>query len=123
VSTTTDEDVERFFGQSGASRVHVIEASWLPAMQACHLYAYQLPTVSFRPHQVGGYWVSEQQVDAIDRVVIDDLLGRHAAAQIELRITLSIWPFWQRVVGSTVEYSGSRLRNAGPRGQTEAGPH
>jgi hypothetical protein len=44
--------------------------------------------------------------------VIDDLIGRHARARIELRITPSIWPFWRRVSNSTVEYSGSRLRNA-----------
>jgi hypothetical protein len=24
----------------------------------------------------------------------------------------SIWPFWRRVTASTVEFSGSRLRNA-----------
>jgi hypothetical protein len=51
-------------------------------------------------------------VDAIERVVIDDLVGRHAGAGIELRITPSIWPFWRRVTNSTVEFSGSRLRNS-----------
>jgi len=52
-------------------------------------------------------------VEAVDQVVIDDLPGRHAAARIELRITPSIWPFWRRVTASTVEFSGSRLGNAG----------
>jgi hypothetical protein len=47
-------------------------------------------------------------------VVIGDLLGRHAAAGIELRITPSIWPFWRQVIESTVEFSGSRLRNTAP---------
>jgi methylenetetrahydrofolate reductase (NADPH) len=40
--------------------------------------------------------------------------GRAAAAGIELRITPSIWPFWRRVAHSTVEFSGSRLRNSAP---------
>jgi hypothetical protein len=53
-------------------------------------------------------------VQAIERVVIEDLLGRHAGARIELRVTPSIWPFWRRVTNSTVEFSGSRLRNAAP---------
>jgi hypothetical protein len=114
VSTTTPEDRERFFGHSAASRIHVIEADWLARMQTCRLYAYLLPADSFRPHEVGGYWVSEEPVEAVDQVVIDDLIGRHARAQIELRITPSIWPFWRRVANSTVEYSGSRLRNAAP---------
>ena len=112
VSTTTQVDRERFFGQGGASRVHVIEAGWAGRMQSCRVYAYQLPTADFRPHQVGGYWVSDEQADAIDQVVIGDLIGRHAAAGIELRITPSIWPFWRRVISSTVEFSGSRLRHA-----------
>ena len=65
-------------------------------------------------HGVGGYWVADEPVEAIERVVIDDLVGRHAAAGIELRVTPSIWPFWRRVVNSTVEFSGSRLGNSTP---------
>jgi hypothetical protein len=114
VPATTPEDRERFFGQSAAARIHVIEAGWLACMQECRLYAYRLPAGPFRPHEVGGYWVADQAVDALDRLVIDDLAGRHARAGIELRITPSIWPFWQRVTNSTVEFSGSRLRNSSP---------
>ncbi|MGD0609349.1 MAG: DUF6886 family protein [Streptosporangiaceae bacterium] len=113
VSTTTAGDRERFFGQSAARRVHVIEADWLERVRACRLYAYRLPPEVFRPHGVGGYWVADKPVEPIEQVVIDDLFGRHAAARIELRITPSIWPFWRRVADSTVEFSGSRLRNAG----------
>jgi hypothetical protein len=114
VSTTTAADRERFFGQSAAGRIHVIETGWLARMQACRLYAYRLPTGTFRPHEVGGYWVSEEPVQAIERVIVDDLLGRHARAGIELRVTPFIWPFWNRVANSTVEFSGSRLGNAAP---------
>jgi hypothetical protein len=73
VSTTTPEDRERFFGQSDTSRVHVIEADWLARMQTCLLYAYRLPIESFRPHDVGGYWVTDETVDAIERVVVASL--------------------------------------------------
>jgi hypothetical protein len=111
-SSTSPEDREAFFGQSSASRVHVMESGWLRRMQECRLYAYRLPHEQFRPHEVGGYWVAEEPVDAVDQVVLDDLVPRHADAGIELRITPSIWPFWRRVVNSTVEFSGSRLRNA-----------
>ena len=78
------------------------------------MYAYRLPAEVFRPHGVGGYWVADEPVEAIEQVVIDDLVGRHAAAGIELRVTPSIWPFWRRVVNSTVEFSGSRLGNSTP---------
>src|SRR5215470_8566420 len=49
VPATTAEDRERFFGQSAASRVHVLEADWLARMQDCRLYAYRLPEGPFRP--------------------------------------------------------------------------
>lgn len=54
VSATTPEDRMRFFGQSAANRVHVMEAGWLRRMQDCRLYAYRLPAGAFRPHEVGG---------------------------------------------------------------------
>jgi hypothetical protein len=114
VSTTTPQDRERFFGPSAADRIHVMEASWLGRMRVCRLYAYRLPAELFRPHEVGGYWVADTDVHAIDRVVLDDLVGMHARAGIELRITPSVWPFWRRVSNSTVEFSGMRLRNSAP---------
>jgi hypothetical protein len=114
VSTTTAEDLERFFGQTAADRVHVVESDWLERITACRLYAYRLPAEAFQPHEVGGYWVAGEPVEATEREVVDDLLGRHAHARIELRVTPSIWPFWRQVAASTVEFSGSRLRNASP---------
>lgn len=112
VSATTPADHDRFFGQSAANRIHVMEGGWLRRMQECSLYAYRLPYEAFRPHEVGGYWVADEPVDAIEQVVIDNLVARHADAGIELRITPSIWPFWRQVANSTVEFSGSRLRNS-----------
>ena len=35
-------------------------------------------------------------------------------AWIELRVLLNLWPLWNAVVASTVEFSGMRLRNALP---------
>jgi hypothetical protein len=114
VSTTTPQDRERFFGQTAATRVHVMEADWLGRVRDCRLYAYRMPAGPFRPHHVGGYWVADEPVDAIERVIVDDLVGRHASAGIELRMTPSIWPFWRRVADSTVGFSGSRLGNSAP---------
>ena len=112
---TTPEDRERFLGQSATSRVHVIEGDWLGRVRSCRLFAYRLPSEPFEPHdEVGGYWVTSETVQAVERVDVGDLLDRHAAAGIELRVTPSIWPFWRRVAGSTLEFSGSRLRNAAP---------
>ena len=114
VSSTTEDDRETFFGQAGSGRVHVMESHWLSQMETCSLYAYRFPIASFLPHEVGGFWVSEESVEALEQVKIGDLLERHAEAGIEIRVTPSIRPFWERVVKSTVEFSGHRLQNASP---------
>jgi hypothetical protein len=120
-SGTSAADRERFFGQSDAHRVHVIEAGWeagwLDRMRSSVLYAYRLPDETFEAHEVGGYWVTSQPVEATERHTVTDLLARHALAGIELRLTPSVWPFWRRVADSTVGFSGSRLRHAAPHPQ------
>lgn len=109
---TSREDMERFFGDTDARRIHVMEDAWLARMQACRLYAYRLPGETFRPHAtVGGYWVSEETVEPLELVECGDLLRKHADAGIELRIAPSIWPWWYGIIRSTVEFSGARLRN------------
>lgn len=62
--------------------------------------------------QAAGYWVSREPVEAIERIEVGNLVQRHAEAGIELRITPGIWPFWHSVTSSSLNFSGSRLRNA-----------
>lgn len=113
---TGDADVDRFLDGDRSLRVHAIEAAWLERMRAARVFAYRLPERTFRPHaSVSGYWVSSARVEPRDVMELGDLLARHADAGIELRIVPSIWPLWDRVVASTLEFSGSRLRNAAAR--------
>ena len=51
-------------------------------------------------------------MDAIERVELGDLLARHAEAGNELRIAPTLYPFWDKVIGTTLEFSGIRLANA-----------
>jgi hypothetical protein len=72
-----------------------------------------MPDEGFEPDaEVGGYWFSRARVSARERLDVGDLLGRHADAGIELRVTQSLWPFWNEVARSSLGFSGSRLRNA-----------
>jgi hypothetical protein len=114
VSTTTEADRREFFGAADATRVHVVEHGWRERVTACRLFAYRLPKEVFEPHQVGGYWVATGPVEAVERLELGDLVERHARAGIELRDLDSIWPFWERVVRSSVGFSGMRLANAEP---------
>jgi len=50
-------------------------------------------------------------VEPLELVELGDLLARHAEAGIELRIVPDLGRLWERVVASTLEFSGMRLRN------------
>lgn len=109
------EDRERFFGHTEATRIHVVESAWRERMEATTLWLYRLPEEPFAPHDVGGYWVAHRTVEPIERRAVGDLVGRHAAAGIDLRFEPSIWPWWSAVIESTLDFSGSRLGNAADR--------
>jgi hypothetical protein len=111
--STTPADAARLLGDS--ARVHAVEEGWIDRMRTTAVYAYRLPDASFEPHpEVGGYWISRDAVEPIEVVGLGDLLARHANAEIELRVVPSLAPLWERVVASTLEFSGIRLRNASP---------
>jgi len=117
VESTSDDDVERFLYGDRARRVHVIEGAWLPDVRAARVFAYRLPTESFmRYERAAGYWVSRTAVEPLEVIELGDLLAKHAAAGIELRIVPTLAPLWERVIASTLEFSGIRLRNLGTRG-------
>ena len=99
-------------------RVHAIEHGWLEAMRCVELYAYRLASGPFRPfgsprpHAM----VATQPVEPLAPAEpVGDLLGLHEHAGIQLRLSDNLWPWWDRVVESSLGFSGIRLRNARPR--------
>ncbi len=111
--STTPADATRLLGRS--TRVHAIEEGWLERMRTTAVFAYRLPEASFKPHpEVGGYWVSQATVEPVEVQPLGDLVVRHERAEIELRVLPNLWPLWNDVVASTLEFSGMRLRNAQP---------
>jgi len=106
---TTRKDAELL---AGASRVHAVEGSWLERMRAARVVAYRLPAETFAADpEVGGYWLSREPVVPLETVELGDLLALHVGASIELRFVANLWPLWDRVVASTLEFSGIRLHN------------
>ena len=107
------EDVRRLL--RGSSRVHIVEEGRLGQMHAVRLFAYRLPGGQFETHpEVGGYWVAREPVRAEEILELTDPVELHEAAAIELRAVPNLWPLWNEVAASTLEYSGIRLRNAEP---------
>lgn len=112
---TTPEDRERFFGglDAGARMVIAVESAWLDRTRSTQLYRYRMPEEPFTQGDVtGGHWVSRETVEPLSVEPVGDLLAALAGARVELRITPSLIDLWRRVIHSTMEFSGTRLRNA-----------
>lgn len=113
-ATTTVEDRERWFGGVSAYMVIAVETGWLDRIRACRLYRYVMPEATFAGARGddSGHRVSAAAVVPLRVEPVGDLLASLAGAGVELRITPSLVELWHRVVASTLEFSGTRLRNA-----------
>ncbi|GAA1436756.1 hypothetical protein GCM10009616_37300 [Microlunatus lacustris] len=112
---TTDADRERVLGPH-TSRVHLVEYGWLPRLQTAQLFAYRFDATAFEPYGDDAdphAFVARNPVRPLGPAEpVGDLLALHEAAQVELRLAHSLWPWWEVVIASTVGFSGIRLRNA-----------
>lgn len=98
-----------------ASRVHIVEKDWLAELRRARVVAYRLPEETFVPDpEVGGYWHSREPVEPVELVELGDLVRRHERSGIELRPVDNLWPIWNEILASTLEFSGIRLHNAAP---------
>lgn len=125
-SGTTSADAARVIGPSGASRVHAVEYAWLERMRTVRLYAYRLPAEPFHPfaepepaRRDGAPEPSAHVARVPVRPLgppepVGDLFALHDGAGIELRVLPQLWTFWAAVTGSTLGFSGIRLRHARP---------
>jgi hypothetical protein len=110
-SGTSDEDVERFLGGERSRRVHVVEPEWLPRLRTTRVFAYRMSEQAFVENE-DRFWISTEPVEPLELVELGDLVVRHETAGIELRTEPNLPRFWDGVIGSTLGFSGIRLRNA-----------
>jgi hypothetical protein len=96
--------------------VHAIEFGWLRRVQSARLYAYRFDARAFRPFgDPPNAHVASEPVEPLGAPeAVGDLLALHQDAGVEVRLMVTLWPFWRRVVTSTLGFSGIRLRNALP---------
>jgi hypothetical protein len=110
---TTNEDRERWFGGIEARMIIAVESEWLDRIRTTRLYRYTFPEETFSLHDAtAGHWVSRQKIKPLSVAPVGDLLEALICSKVELRVTPSLMELWQRVTASTLEFSGTRLRNA-----------
>ena len=110
-SETTDDAVDRFLGGGRTRRVHVVEPEWLEPMQTTRVLAYRLPEAPFVEND-DRFWISAEPVEPLGLVELGNLVEQHDQAGIELCTEDDLLGFWDEVVGSSLGFSGIRLRNA-----------
>lgn len=99
-----------------ATRVHAIELRWLPIVASTVLHRYRFDASSFRPWtEASGQWISDVAVEPIEVARIDDLIGCHVAAGIELRAVPNLWPLRDLAAGGIWDFSVVRFQRALPR--------
>jgi hypothetical protein len=97
--------------------VHAVEYGWLDRLRTTPVFAYRLPSATFRPiGRPPNAHVSTAPVEPLGPPEpVGDLVALHAQAGIQLRVLANLWPFWDAVITSTVGFSAIRLGNARPR--------
>ncbi len=109
---TTHEDRRRFFGHSSVMHVIAVESRWLELIRSTTVYRYSFPHGPFSLQDANaGYYTSFQAVRPVNVEPVGDLLGALVASGAELRITPSLIPLRQAIIGSTLGFSMIRMRN------------
>lgn len=110
-STSAQQELleERF--DTDAARICAVESGWLDRIRACELYRYEFDMADFRPENQPGHFVAVQTVEPVARVRLDDLLGMHAAAGVELRLAPKLGHLVDRILDSGLPYHLVRLRD------------
>jgi hypothetical protein len=109
-------DVASLLGATAARYVVAVEMDWLDAIRNTNLWLYELRPMTFSVIDEGaGNWVSAEAVAPLAVERVDDLLAALARRDVELRFTPSLWPLYDKVVASSLQFSCIRMANAQPR--------
>lgn len=110
---TSQADIDRFLGGISKRVDMVLEDRWVILHEAARIWRYTMPGDSFSlMDATAGHWVSHVGVSPLEVVELTDLPGEIRAAGVTLRSLPSIIDLWRQVIGSTLEFSGTRLKFA-----------
>lgn len=113
-AATTQEDRARLFAVGDARMVIAIESRWLDRIRATTLYRYTMPESTFvrARGDDSGHHISREPVVPHSVEPMPDLSAAIALENVELRVMPSLIGLWREVIQSSMQFSGTRLRNA-----------
>ncbi len=96
-----------------ASRICAAETAWLDEMRSAQIYQYRFDAGQFAPWaEADGQYISGDVVYPERVEVLDDLLGLHAANDVELRFTPKLGTLMDAMLASGLPFSFVRIRDA-----------
>ncbi|HEY4325579.1 MAG TPA: hypothetical protein VGN20_16405 [Mucilaginibacter sp.] len=110
---TTESDKEKFFGNSAASHIVIVESDWYQRIRETTLFCYEFSNEVFALlDECAGYYISYKPVIPLSVSQINDIMAELLNRNIELRFTPSLIKLANDVVKSSLNFSIIRMRNA-----------
>jgi hypothetical protein len=111
--TTIAEDAEKFFGESTAEFVVIVESGWYERIKNTTLYCYEFAPANFTLlDECAGYYMSYQAEKPVGVRIITDIMAELLSRNVEVRFTPSLINIAEAVSQSTLNFSIIRMRNA-----------
>lgn len=116
VPASDTDDIEKFFDDTTARRMIVVEQAWLDRILNTVLHVYEMPTEPFRLLDASaGYYVAQESVIPLSVRQLRNPLEEIDSHGYELRLVPDLWPIRDAIMRSSLDYSIIRMRNALPR--------
>ncbi len=110
---TSLADKEKFFGESKADFVIIVESGRYHRIKNTTLYCYELPNEGFTLlDECAGYYMSYQPAIPAETRTITDIMAELLRRNVELRFTPSLIKIADTVSKSSLNFSIIRMRNA-----------
>lgn len=96
-----------------AKRICAAETGWVQRIASAHVYRYTFDAAHFSPwEEADGQYISTEVEFPTNIDRIDDLMGMHAAHEIELRFTPRLGNLMDAMLASGLPFSLVRIRDA-----------
>lgn len=96
-----------------SSRICAAESHWLTRVRDAGIYSYSFDASSFAPWaEADGQYISGEIEIPESVELLDDLLGLHAEAEVELRFTPKLGVLMDQMLASGLPFSFVRIRDA-----------